>query len=213
MTALLTESRKGHYGSNYIYAYSHKTDKLVQLESTLEYYHFLVVEMDYTIKSYTVHPDKIRLVSEDGKQEGSIFDMLVYKVDSQREYREIKYTNDLEKERTKTQLRIQREWCEHNGFVHKLVTEKDLILSPDYINNVAFFYYRLGGLECENRVSHMAILHSIEDAGTITVRDLTEYGYDIDRVYTSLAYLYSVGEITMDLRGKIDYDLEVSYRA
>ena len=71
----IIKPRSRHYGSNFIYSYSHKLGKVVTLESNLEYWHFLQVELDPAIIRFEAHPDKITVLADDGKERGSIFDI------------------------------------------------------------------------------------------------------------------------------------------
>ena len=205
------QSRSRHYGSNFIYAYSHKLGKVVTLESNLEYWHFLQVELDPEIVRYEEHPDKITIIADDGKERGSIFDMSVIKANGTIEYREIKYSDDLETDRTQTQVMIQKAWCEAKGYLHRVVTEKDIILGDKYIYNLSFLYYRLFNVTEKSEFSSNAILETIK-ASPLTIRDIIEIGYAPNRVYDDLAYLYSKGKIQMDIKDKeIGFDTEVRY--
>ncbi|MCY8034296.1 TnsA endonuclease N-terminal domain-containing protein [Bacillus sonorensis] len=115
-------NRSTRYGNNYWEVYSPKLKRTVRLYSSLEYDHWLLLEVNPSIKSFCEQPLKINYTLEH-KIHSSIFDAWILYTDLTEEFREIKYLFDLSKPKTQKQINIQRKWCLENGYKYSVQTD------------------------------------------------------------------------------------------
>jgi hypothetical protein len=65
----------------------------------------------------------------------TVFDFWIQWDDGTEEYREVKYSQELEEPRAARQIEAQRTWCRLHGFKHAVVTEKIIRANPLYLEN------------------------------------------------------------------------------
>lgn len=61
-----------------------------------------------------------------GEAKSSIFDMYIKYDDGKQEFREIKYSSELNKPNVIDQIAIQSSWCNENGYEHIIQTEIEI---------------------------------------------------------------------------------------
>lgn len=212
--------RGSKYGSDYWVVYSSKLKRIVTLYSMLEYYYFLVLEMSPEVEYFCEQPYKIEY-DIDGKKYSSVFDFWVYYSDNHSEFHEIKYLKELsgntkEALRSQKQIAYQKQWCKNNGCMHQVVTEKDIIVSEYYIENLKSLQHRVARCDVKDYVFYFDMLKAFIDncngvvyIGDIIEHELLEKGSERD----FLAYAYQRGDITMDLAERpLDNSMEVRIR-
>ncbi|MGM8216356.1 TnsA endonuclease N-terminal domain-containing protein [Bacillaceae bacterium W0354] len=131
---------RSHFGSNYWQAYSPKLGRDVNFYSDLEYDHWVLIETDCTIKRFCEQPLKINGRFA-GKEVASIFDMWIEYDDGKQEFREVKYERDLRPSSPKfedvmRQTTLQREWCLHNNFSYRIITDSEIRTGKTYLDNL-----------------------------------------------------------------------------
>ncbi|WP_164219783.1 TnsA endonuclease N-terminal domain-containing protein [Virgibacillus sp. YIM 98842] len=123
-TPVITEGSK-RFGNNRWHSFSPKLKRRVYLFSDLEYEHWLLIESDPNIVDFCEQPLKITNLIN-GKEKSSIPDMYIKYEDGKQEFREIKYSSDLNKANIIDQIATQRAWCNENGIEHSVRTEIDI---------------------------------------------------------------------------------------
>ena len=190
MSIPINMPRNKHYGSNYIETYSIKNNRVIRLFSNLEYYNFLTVELEQSIVSFTEQPSKVTIY-EDPELGSSVFDMYILRNTGIEEFWEVKYNSELNDRRSESQTNLQQLWCEEKGYIYRIRTEDDIILSPIYISNLSYIYHRLLLIDYKTiRERSFSILKEISTHKTTTIKALREKGFDIEDILDSLAYLY-----------------------
>lgn len=208
------------YGSDYWISYSSKLKRTVTLYSMLEYYYFLVLEMNPEIEYFCEQPCKIEY-KIDKKVHSSIFDFWIYYADNHSEFHEVKYSKELcgdtpEALRSQNQIAHQKEWCMNNGCIYQVVTEKDIIISDFYIENLKSLQHRVSRF---NAYDYEFFLNALREYiitydGVVYLEDIIEQeilkkGNELD----FLACAYQKGDISMDLTYRpLDNSMEVRNR-
>lgn len=219
-TKPLEMPRGRKYGSDYWIAYSSKLKRTVALYSMLEYYYFLCLEMNPDVEYFCEQPCKIEY-DIDGKKHSSVFDFWVYYADNHSEFHEVKYSKELSGDtnkalRSQNQIAHQKQWCMNNGCIYQVVTEKDIIVSEYYIENLKSLQHRVTRY---NMNDYDFFLNSLREyitncngiayLGDIIKQGILEKGKELD----FLAYAYQTGDITMDLTYRpLDNSMEVKKR-
>ncbi|WP_142830061.1 TnsA endonuclease N-terminal domain-containing protein [Planococcus soli] len=131
-----TTNFNSKYGSNRWIVWSYKINRSVFLYSSLEYDHWLIIENNPLIKHYCEQPLLIETVNDNNKRITSIPDMYLCYTNGSEEIVEIKYKQDLETDRVRKQLKVQKEWCKKNNLKHQLLTEEEIRKNPIYLSNL-----------------------------------------------------------------------------
>lgn len=164
---------RGGYGSEYWEVYSPKVGRDVKLYSIVEWLHWLLLESDPNVIYFCEQP--VRMLTPVGEKGSSFIDMWVLFADLSEEYREVKLFKDVNSERSKKQIQIQKSWCERNGFVHRVVTELDLENFKLQIENCKEF---IGFIPHEISARHLKLQRSVTDIvvshGQIKFMELVE---------------------------------------
>lgn len=209
----IEEPRSKYFGKNYLAVYSRKLDRVVHFFSILEYYNFLMLEMNHEVITFCEKPKQIEVLI-DGKWKNVIFDMWVKYSNGAEEMQEIMYerskVNDLGK-LPESVIRKQN-WCSESSISFRIITEKEILSNRLFICN-------LERLAAKNRryipagtEQYLSILSKeLQRFKTRTIKELIkkqllppyeEYDY--------LAYLYYKGIINMNLEKRLlDYETEV----
>lgn len=209
----IEEPRSKYFGKNYLAVYSRKLDRIVHFFSILEYYNFLLLEMNHEVITFCEKPKQIEVLI-DGKWKNVIFDMWVKYSDGAEEMQEIMYerskVNDMGK-LPESVIRKQN-WCSESSISFRIITEKEILSNRLLISN-------LERLAAKNRryipagtEQYLSILNKeLQRYKTRTIKELIrkqllppyeEYDY--------LAYLYYKGLINMNLEKRLlDYETEV----
>lgn len=196
---LITDANK-KYGNNRWLAYSEKVKRTVYMFSDLEYEHWLLVEFDENIVDFCEQPLKMALETTAGNY-SSIIDMWIKYRDGMEEFREIKYTKDLEKEKVKRQINIQKQWCDTNGKHYKIMTENEIKNNTIKLSNIKIILRILKNTDIEETRAK-DILNNISSE-RITINNLSE---KTNVLYTEIlayiCYLISINKIHSDYNKK-----------
>jgi len=132
--------RSAKYGNNYWNSFGPKVGmREVTLYSDLEFDHWVRIETDYNVETYCEQYPEISYVLN-GELHTSIFDTWVKLRDGSIICREVKYESELNPEdprntRTFRQMEAQQTYCNENGIIYEIVTEKDLRKSQYELEN------------------------------------------------------------------------------
>lgn len=165
------EQTRGCYGSEYWEVYSPKLGRDVRLYSNVEWMHWLLLEADPNVIAFCEQP--LRMLGVAGQKGDSYIDIWVLFADGSEEYREIKLSKDINSERSRRQISIQKKWCERNDFVHRVVTDADLKDFKVQIENCKEY---IGFIPHKISYRHKELQKSIADIvachGSIKIKDL-----------------------------------------
>ena len=123
-TPVITDGSK-RFGNNRWYSFSPKVKRKVYLFSDLKYEQWLLIEFNPKIVDFCEQPLKITN-HINGKEKSSIPDMYIKYEEGKQEFREIKYSTELNKANIIDQIAIQRAWCNENGIEHSVRTEMEI---------------------------------------------------------------------------------------
>lgn len=123
-TPVITDGSK-RFGNNRWHSYSPKLKRRVYLFSDLEYEHWLLIESNPNIVEFCEQPLKVTSYIN-GKAKSSIFDIYIKYADGKQEFREIKYSTELNKASIIDQIAVQKSWCDENGYEHLVQTEIEI---------------------------------------------------------------------------------------
>ena len=190
-----------HYGNNRWWMYSRKLCRAVHLQSNLEYQHCLLVEMDPEVVMYCEQPLRIQ-VQMDGRTVASIFDMWIKYRDTREEFVEIKYSSHIDLKnprhdpRALIQITAQKIWCEQNGFMHSVRTEKTIRDNPILIENLRAMVPYLRQRSNPIDLDVHKLLTVIGD-GSLTLKDLYRRLPELSpaRIHEGIAWLIYSGTI------------------
>ncbi|MCY9670669.1 Tn7 transposase TnsA N-terminal domain-containing protein [Paenibacillus alginolyticus] len=179
--------RNKKYGNNYWNSDGPKVNmREVVLYSDLEFDNWVLTETDPTIKTYCEQPIEISFVFN-GKLHSSIFDMWILRTTGKEEFIEVKYDIELRPEhrnftRNMRQIQAQQEWCNIQGFSHKVMTEKEIRAFP---------------VGLENRIKMLSDIKSRPyPVGTENIlRVVNEVPKTIVQIYENLEGKYSIRDI------------------
>lgn len=115
--------------------YSPRLGRMVTLYSPLEYDHYIAVEHDPDIEAFCEQPVRIK-VSLGGKPYTTVLDMWVLYRNGYEEYREIKPSNAVTEPENELQIRAETSWCQLQEIPFRLVTELDIGLSTQALENL-----------------------------------------------------------------------------
>ena len=123
--------RGTHYGNNFFITYSRKLSRVVKLFSNLEYYNFLMVEMDPEIVEFCEQFDEIRFPVQQ-TEVTFIPDMITEDIRGRLRVKEVKYEAELtgqsdSAKRSQRQIKAESGWCREMGYGFDLVTEQELM--------------------------------------------------------------------------------------
>jgi hypothetical protein len=185
------------YGNNRWYGRSPKLGRNVWMYSDLEYDHWILVEMDRDVVEFCEQPLRVR--TEDGE---TIFDMWLRKRNGVEEFREVKFSWQINPSHAKAdlrsieQVRIQEEWCRTHGYAYSVQTEREIRQNPVFLQNMKtlFPYLRLHSAPVETDVARL-IHHISKDR--ISLPQLYGVLHDMSRtrVMEALTWLYLEGKI------------------
>lgn len=206
--------RGSHYGSDYWVTYSYKLKRQLSLYSMLEFYQFIILEMDPKVELFCEQPLKIKGVF-DGKKKNSVFDFWVKYKDESEEFQEVKSSSDLTGDdrsavRAKEQIAFQKKWCSDHGYNYKVISEDVIFDGQHRIPNLKILHshlLRLGGVDetianrlCKKLKSKKL---SLEEIFILNYAEKAE-------MMGIIAYLYYNGMVIIDLnKHPLDKDTEV----
>ena len=124
----IEEPRSKYFGKNYLAVYSRKLNRVVHFFSILEYYNFLMLEMDYEVIDFCEKPKQIEVLI-DGKWKNVTFDMWVKSSDGTEEMQEIMYEASKESNDGKLPEVVIRKqnWCNESNISFRIISEKEII--------------------------------------------------------------------------------------
>lgn len=195
--------RGTHYGNNFFITYSRKLSRVVKLFSNLEYYNFLMAEMDPEIIEFCEQFDEIRFPIQQ-TEVTFIPDMITEDIRGRLRVKEVKYEAELtgqsdSAKRSQRQIKAESSWCREMGYGFDLVTEQELMqgfLIPN-LHNLAARVRKYYSPDSSNE----RLLRRLYDSRTeLTLYDIVSSnrlpsGHELD----ALADLQYQGIIEMDL--------------
>jgi hypothetical protein len=123
-----------HYGNNRWIAYSPTLKRRLILGSDLEHDDWVRTEAANK-KFFCEQPRRVAVRLPTGVVR-TVFDFWIQWPDGSEEYREVKYSRDLQDgSRALRQIEAQRTGCELHGFKHMVVTEQIIRANPIYLEN------------------------------------------------------------------------------
>lgn len=129
--------RSSKYGNNFWNSEGPKVEmREVTLYSDLEFDHWVSVETNPDVETYCEQFPEISYVLN-GELHTSVFDMWIKLRNGLIKCREVKYEselnpNDPRNSRTLQQVKAQQTYCEENGIVYEIITDKALRKSHCY---------------------------------------------------------------------------------
>ncbi|MGY1423899.1 TnsA endonuclease N-terminal domain-containing protein [Bacillus cereus] len=165
--------RNKSFGNNYWEVYSPKLSRTVRLFSNLEYEHWLLIEIDRTIKNFCEQPLKIQYF-KDGRMKESIFDMWIQYHNQVEEFREVKHIVDLPTSRAKQQIELQKNWCNDHGYSYKVVTDYNIRSNHILLDNAKIIIPYLKNSSDITIQDMNSILKFIEIYKNISIKDIKQ---------------------------------------
>src|ERR1700687_1613712 len=133
-TRPVTKPPASHYGNNRRIVYSPSLKRRLILGSDLEHDDWGRTEAAKK-KSFCEQPRRVDVRLSTGVVR-TVFDFWIHWDDGTEEYREVKYSRELENgSRAMRQIEAQRTWCELQGFKHVVVTEQIIRANITYLEN------------------------------------------------------------------------------
>lgn len=196
-------SRRRRFGPQPIGSFwesvSPKLQRVVRLESSLEYYHWILLEADFEIEWFHEHPGWIQFGPG-----WSVPDMWVRYRSGHQEIREIKTSQCLEFDSdgliTNRQIVIQRQWCQANGIAYQIVTEIELLANQTKLENWRRILRHLCAGEA-NKELEVAIVESLSYQVTVSLIEIRKWfsGFDEGIVDRCVFRLLHEGVLTGDV--------------
>jgi hypothetical protein len=122
------------YGNNRHIVYSPTLQRRLILGSDLEFDQWVLLEAARK-KFFCEQPLRVQVRLAQGLVT-TVFDFWIHWQDGSEEYREVKYSKDLEKgSRACRQIEAQQKFCELQGFKHVVATEKNIRANSLYLEN------------------------------------------------------------------------------
>ncbi|MGX7099362.1 TnsA endonuclease N-terminal domain-containing protein [Globicatella sanguinis] len=113
------------FGNNRVLVYSKHLNRRIEFHSTLEYLCFLNLEFLGYRDDFINQPDLNITLEIEGELHRSRPDFLIVPEKGRKIIVECKHSNELEKDKVRKQLTIQKEWARINNYEHQLFTELD----------------------------------------------------------------------------------------
>ena len=144
-------------------------------------------------------------------------DVYVLYKDGTEEIQEVKYLSELNKddekgERSRRQIKFEKQWCLEHGLRFALRTDELLIPNNYLISNLAFMHarvYRKGTFLNHDAFRRLQIVFET-GRKKVTVRDLTGIlGLPIADCWTVVSNLYYHGLLSLDMDGLLNQYVEV----
>lgn len=169
---------RGGFGSEYWEVYSPKMQRDVKLNSNLERDHWLMLEADPNVIAFCEQP--IRFLAQAGESGTSIIDIWVLFADKSEEYRELKLRSDVNSKRSAKQIEIQKNWCERNDCVHRVVTELDLLQFKTLIKNCSeYIGFIPHTITSQHKNLQQSVLDIVRQIKSIQINELIKNLVDI----------------------------------
>lgn len=114
--------------------FSPRLQRLVTLYSALEFAHYVDIESNPEVDVFCEQPVRAEVRIE-GKDYATVLDMWVRFRNGYEEYREVKPAAKVASGEYAQQLRTGAMWCQGQGRPHRIITENDLTLRPQELEN------------------------------------------------------------------------------
>lgn len=121
------------YGNNRWFVYSPTLKRPLVLSSGLEHDDWVRTE-GAKKKFFCEQPRRVEVRLPTGVVR-TVFDFWIHWDDGTEEYREVKYSQELNGYRAMRQIEAQRTWCELHGFKYVVVTEQTIRANVIYLEN------------------------------------------------------------------------------
>lgn len=212
--------KRGNYGSNLWDGYGVKIGRDVVLNSSIEYFHWILVESNPRIYAYCEQPVKM-LALVRGKNRGSYIDMYIIWADGSEELREIKPQEDMDdienNPRLQNQIAVQSAWCERNGIKHVIVTDKEIFSNKLYLANWRTILTELRNFKSISLDDVIAkVLGTFESRCTCSIKEISCHMPQISlaRVRVAIFRLIHSGTLVAPLdTAALNNSLSVSWNA
>ncbi|MCM2581689.1 TnsA endonuclease N-terminal domain-containing protein [Bacillus stercoris] len=194
-------NRSMKYGNNYWEVYSPKLKRVVRLYSSLEYDHWLLLEITPSIKTFCEQPLKINCRREH-KIYSSIFDAWVLYTNLSEEFREIKYFSDLSKTRTQEQINTQRKWCLENGYKYSVQTDEIIRKNPVLLDNAKKIIPFLSNSQENHPLNHKIYryVNNSNNPKGVSLKNITEMLQEnMNSVFECVLNLVFQGKLKIDI--------------
>lgn len=166
---------RGHLTSKLGYAYSPRAKQDVVLKSELEFWHFVLAESDPNIVSVDYNPGK-EIASVANDVHGTVLDAVVELKDGTTEWREIKYSDDVQT-RTKHQEEAQAEAAYQASAVYRRFTEVDIYSCPQRLSNWVEVIAWLSSVRDRPTLEYdLAVQRLLQSRGIVTLAELQSLG-------------------------------------
>ncbi|CAI9394826.1 TnsA endonuclease N-terminal domain-containing protein [Niallia sp. Sow4_A1] len=198
-TPVITDGSK-RFGNNRWYSFSPKLKRNVYLFSDLEYEHWLLVEANPQILDFCEQPLEVTSLIN-GKMKNSIFDIWIKYADGKQEFREIKYSFELNKAKVIDQFTVQQDWCNENGYKHSVQTENEIRENRLFLSNLKLILktikqatpsdvdkYRIIKILKENLPQRRTLQTILQNSK-----------FTLDKLYVSIGWMIFNGEIQSNI--------------
>lgn len=168
-TAPCWEQTRGSFGRSYWEMYSPKVKRNVKLFGDVGRDHWLLLEADPNVIWFCDSP--VCFPGSSGEPGQNVLDMWVLFADGSEEYRTVRRTTAVSG--FAKELARRDAWCERNGFVHRVVTERDLQPYRTLIDNCGTY---IGFIPKEINARHVKVQRSVAEivasTGPLPLADL-----------------------------------------
>ncbi len=196
----LEEKRKSKSNKNYREVYSPKLDRIVILNSELEYDNWVLVEANPDIEAYCEKPIRIKYTVNGFKHETNL-DMWVKRKNGSVGFIKLSETAEASS-RIRNQQDIQRDWCKAYGFEYSAVTAQDIRNNPVYLENLKKIVGIVSSYKDIIDTDLKAILKLLEEKKRISILELVEKLEPIPytRIRSAVYWLIYNGDIKSDIK-------------
>lgn len=198
-TPVITDGSK-RFGNNRWYSFSPKLKRNVYLFSDLEYEHWLLVEANPQILDFCEQPLEVTSLIN-GKMKNSIFDMWIKYADGKQEFREIKYSFELNKAKVIDQVTVQQDWCNENGYKHSVQTENEIRENRLFLSNLKLILKTIKQATPSD-VDKYRIIKILKEnlPQRITLQTILQNSkFTPDKLYVSIGWMIFNGEIQSNI--------------
>lgn len=187
------------YGNNRWKTKSLKIDREVFLYSDLEYDNWLTVECNPSVIKFCEQPFLIKLPYNNTIRT-SIPDMWILYDNGDEEIVEVKYSNDLIKNKVKEQIEIQQLWATKKGIRHKIVTEREVRVNRLLLSNYKSILSILKNVEIKELVELDNYLDIIKAKERLLISEFSDlFNVEQTVVLKNIAFLLYRGQINANL--------------
>lgn len=177
----------GSYGNNRLIVYSPTLRRRLVLSSLLEGDDWVGIERARK-KHFCEQPRRVEVRMPTGVVR-TVFDFWIHYEDDTEEYREVKYSHDLQNSpRAIRQIDAQRTWCELHGFKHVVATEQTIRANPIELENWKMILHYLAMTSSIDLLSiTKKVMRLLTSVRRITIAALEQAFNELDRILVRAA--------------------------